>query len=461
MVHALPGVLVFMILVQTHHTWIKETTLPKAPWERSLSDKAAPRERSLSDKVPRERTLSEKHEGKNSTSLQGNTESIYLLKISKTGSSTLASIFLKKAWLKQKTIATYWEEPVLTDPHIVPNPSPVISYLVPPFKVGVSSKFDMIVHHSTHIKRDIDLVLKSPIMKITMLRHPFSRFKSYVNTEPSFVHHLRKFRGDKAKVFLDSYQNKGWMEKVGLTWTNLERFWLTYFFNIKQNIDKTSLLKMLSEVKKDFLVGLTEEYPMSVVLFKRKLNLSFQEILYMHIRMQRYKQDRSQTERLAKEFCSMSPTDCFIYDYLNTSFWLTVNQLPNDFFGEVKHFEDTLVKTSAYCKHIIWDIRRHYKSRYYDPYSVSNTKPLVIERSKWHEQFQYTAQDCLLTLLAERAMYPLLYFRQNPQVDCNTIKNCSFGSTLKLCKLTCNIHRMDTPTLLETLVSTLTNFFFW
>ena len=126
--HALPGVLVFIILVQTHHTWspeegtrIKETTLPKAPRERSLSDKA-PRERSLSDKVPRERSLSKKHEGNNSISLQGNTESIYFLKISKTGSSTLASIFLKKAWLKQKTIATYWQEPVLTDPRIVPNP---------------------------------------------------------------------------------------------------------------------------------------------------------------------------------------------------------------------------------------------------------------------------------------------------------------------------------------------------
>ena len=102
----------------------------------------------------------------------------------------------------------------------------------------MSSRFDMIVHHSNYIKRDIDLVLKSPIMKITMLRRPFSRFKSYVNTEPSFVSSLRKYKGDKAKVFLDSYKTKGWMEEVGLTWTHLERFWLTYFFNIEQNIEK-------------------------------------------------------------------------------------------------------------------------------------------------------------------------------------------------------------------------------
>ena len=187
---------------------------------------------------------------------------------------------------------------------------------------------------------------------------------------------------------------------------------------------------MLRKVKQDFLVGLTEEYPMSVVLFKRKLNLSFQEILYIPIRVVNYKQDKSQTERLAKEFCSMSPTDCFIYNYLKTSFRQTVNQLPNDFFGEVKHFEDTLVKTTAYCKDIIHDIRKHYKSRYDDPYSVSNIKPLVIERTKWHEQFQYTAQDCLLTQVVEKAMFPLFYFRQNQHVDCNTLKNCSFRSTL-------------------------------
>ena len=390
----------------------------------------------------------------------GRMHSVYLLKISKTGSTTLAQTFLKMACWNRIKMAIYYDEPVLESVGSIPNPGPLISMLVPVNRKGQSSKYNMIMQHSVYIQRDVEAVLESPITYVTFIRNPLDRFRSYLHTEAN-VHHFRlQVEGDIAQIFLDSYNRTGWMTRMKLSWQLFDRTWLTFFFNTNMATDQSTLLKTLQKVKKHFVIGVTEHYELSMVLLRRKLKLNLREILYIPMRISKYRVQSIQT-KLLKQFCRLAPNDCFIYEYLKNAFWETVRMQPDDIFNEVEYFIQIQNQIDAYCKRIAKSILymhdRGTRKSIFSPH-----KPFVVGTSTWSAAFQFTPEECIFLRLDEIPMYPLIYFRQNPATDCNNLTECPYIRTeLNLCRFICKIAKMPLTVLIEEMVSNNLSNFIW
>ena len=394
-------------------------------------------------------------------SINKHTHSIYFLKISKSGSSTLAQTMLNIAWWQGVRVATYEEEPVLKSPGVVPNPGPLVSTLVPPFTMGKSRRYNMITYHSVYVRRDVDAVLEPPITYVTLIRDPLTRLRSFLNTNPNISQVRSNGKADVAQYFLESYTTPGWFTKTHLSWARFDRMWLSYFFNANHSSDRQHLLKTLHEVKRDFVIGLTEHYELSMVLLKRKLKLTFKEIMYIPVRVGNQKVRSNQTKRLKQLFCNLAPNDCFIYDFLKSSFWETVKKQSHDIFTEAEYFRISRNQVSSYCKNISGTISKNYET--WDPqFSFSQYHLLDVRKSEWNEPFQFTPEGCLLLILSEKAMYPLIFFKQNPSTECGKLTRCPYVITeLKLCKFLCKISKENTTSLLKLIILNDLGNFFW
>ena len=329
---------------------------------------------------------------------------IYFMKVPKTGSTTLYNVLSRLAIHKDLRVATY---NFSKRPYFSPKDrQSIITYLVPEFRVGVNKKFNLLIDHSNFDLPAITQVIEFPIQYVTMLRRPSAMIRSWLYFQGQGVK-----SNNGSKVFTDpvlAYLRKPEKEFINPVANQ---------FRFNTSMNQSSLVKMLKSINRSFLVGISEYFTKSIILFKRRLHLKTQDIVFLHLRKQSYHKhisiSKEEDHVIEHQSCTLNNLDCQIYEYFNNTFWHQIRNERNAFKAEVKHFEITLRKISRFCEPVMAN------GNMYD--NISNyTNTLHIRSSRWNTHFKITFLDCAVMTINERGLMIYIFHVQNPEA-CKTL----------------------------------------
>ena len=349
---------------------------------------------------------------------------IYLLKVHKTGSTSLYNIFARFAWNNNLRVATYTGQQ-----H--PGRNTLMHYMVPPFITSKSAKFHMSLEHTTYRKRDLDQVLERPFIHISILRNPVSWAESYLRYF-KMLKPLGLSKSNTILSLLDKFENEsGFRENNKEILKQLEKHIPSMF---AMNLDRFQNNNILQAVDNIFFIGITEYFDEFLILLRRMLNWSLKDVIYSPLRVAHYKR-HTKTKQVYTRFCKIIPRTCRLYEYFNSSFWRKFNREGGDIREEVYHFKNILKKKTEFCLSFF----RKMKSKSYHLSSLTDNvqAELSFTSSKWHGAFNYTFRDCALSMLHTHTYRSLFYYTQNRNVTCT--KKCPVFSAQDLCNGICQV----------------------
>ena len=323
---------------------------------------------------------------------------IYFLKFYKAGSTTMYNIFARYAWEHDLRVATYAHNVYMRY-----KPGCLISYLHPPFKEGENERYNFVLDHSFYEPDDIGKILHHPITYVSMIRHPISWLESYVRFK-NWTGILQLNDSDVVSSFLDKIS------------TGKHEIFAKHIVDFTNNLFMLKSVNRqhgnsLEDIDKRFLIGIYEYYDESLILMRRTFNWTFTDILYSPLRVQLYHRkafDRS----IYKRLCEFMPDQCFFYEHFNKSFTKRIQQEGQTFFQEVKYLKSVLNRIAKFC-YPVFELQR----RKIPPQLTA--KPLEFNVSVWHDEFTYSHEDCLLSILSPLTFRSLFYYRQNQNFSCD------------------------------------------
>ena len=349
---------------------------------------------------------------------------IYLLKVHKTGSTTLYSIFSRFAWNNNLRVATYTGQQY-------PTKNTLMHYIVPRFLNGKSVKFHMSLEHTEYRQRDLDQVLERPFIHISILRNPVSWAESYLRNF-QMLKPLGLSKSNTILSLLDKFENEnGFRENSKEILKQLEEHIPSMF---AMNLDRFQNKNILQAVDNIFFIGITEYFDEFLILLRRKLNWSLKDVIYSPLRVAHYKR-HTKTKQVYTRFCKIIPRTCHLYEYFNSSFWRKFNREGGDIREEVYHFKNILKKKTEFCSSFFRKIKS--KSYYLSSLTDNVQTKLRFISSKWHGAFNYTFRDCALSMLHTHTYRSLFYYTQNRNVTCT--QKCPVFSRQDLCNGICQV----------------------
>ena len=338
---------------------------------------------------------------------------IYFLKIFKTGSTTMYNMLGRFAMRNGLRWATYQTRPYeVTD--ITPNKTNIVSRIIPNFDSASREKYNIIADHSVYDRDSIEKVLSKPISYITVLRHPVAHLRSFIKALSSTVFALdglERSSLDPVILLRDSIRKKDKnVTRVDL-YSNIASRQLG-FTTLTNSTSFENISSYLKELDDTFVVGLTEYFTTSMIIFRRKLCLSWRDIIFIRLRKTTFKSPWMKNDDGLLDFvCTLSPLDCFVYRHFNTSFWDSVRESGKDLQDETYSFKKVLSKVSEYCSSVYRKVRLAESKE--DWLSLWDSASHAVIATKWSPPFSITPKDCAIMRLNERPLGSYFYFRQN------------------------------------------------
>ncbi|XP_052767680.1 galactosylceramide sulfotransferase-like [Mya arenaria] len=232
-----------------------------------------------------------------------------------------------------------------------------------------SQGFNALVEHSVYNETVMKNMMPVNTRYVTILREPFSQFKSafhYFN-----VANITKMKPSKDQVFdylhnLESYEH---FYKSSQTATI--RYCIPDGFSVTKNMlshclgmplgfpagreniasDFAKVQEYISTLDRNFmLVMIMEYFHESLVLLKRLMCWSLEDIIYhtTNVGVYSYKNKPADPDSL-KIYKQWSHLDFILYDHFNRSFWKKVEKQGKDFFEEVKEYNTIQEQVSKFC----------------------------------------------------------------------------------------------------------------
>ncbi|XP_066284870.1 galactosylceramide sulfotransferase-like [Branchiostoma lanceolatum] len=287
--------------------------------------------------------------------------------------------------------------------------------------------FDMLVYHTVYNRTRFRQILPRNTVYLTIIREPLNHLKSIWNYYGLQNRFLIKSNGEHAILtFLNNpekydktcghghhvpyclTQNSVSVD-LGFPATDNRRVTLGCDADEREVITQ----KFLRTIHDDFhLVMITEYFDESLVLLKRLMCWTLQDILYYKANVRHYAAKRTHippdVRQIHKEW---SYVDYSLYHHFNRTFWKRVQAAGNDFWGEVRYFRRINQQMREMC-----DIASRL-----NPCPVS-LQTLVVNDTRWSPGFTMDREFCLLakrdlscyySLQTERAAKALRLNRSN------------------------------------------------
>ena len=346
---------------------------------------------------------------------------LYFMRTHKTGSTNIYNIMARFAWKNNLRFATYKEEGRFVTPrqHITK-------------KVHFDkqrTKYNMFTEHAPYEPMAINKIVHHPVFNLSILRSPVSWLDSFLHYK-NLVEPLELNYSTAAVSFVQNLDN-------GMWYSSHERLldavgnWSTKLFlpNLNNTFDQNSF-KMLDDI---FLVGITEYFDESIILFRRKLGWSFEDVIYLPLCIQTYPKKNRFDAAIHKKFCQWASADCKLYEYFKKSFLEKFHQEGKDIVDEVNHYKSVLKRVWKFC------------NPFYDKFrsGTSNINrtvfqeylPLTIPSSKWHQSLTFTVKDCAFTRLKSMVFRAYFYYKQNNDTKCSG--KCPVDCSETICNIIC------------------------
>ena len=262
-------------------------------------------------------------------------------------------------------------------------------------------EFNALVDHSVYNETVMKALMPATTHYITIIREPFSLFKSAFNyfnianitkMNPSpdqlsdYLKNLQSFEG--------FYKSR---EAAKLRYCIPDGFSVTKnllshclgmplgFPSGRENIesDNRKIQEYIERLDKTFaLVMIMEYFHESLILLRRIMCWSIEDIIYHTVNVGKYAFKTSKPSSYDVEtFRKWSHIDYLLYDHFNKTFWKKVSKQGPDFFEEVKVFNEIQSKVSAFCSDLedSANFLRIPATRYHDNMEISKDNCLMLD----------------------------------------------------------------------------------
>ena len=246
-------------------------------------------------------------------------------------------------------------------------------------------RFDLIMEHLKFDETFFDEVMKGKKHYISTLRNPFDQLASQVHFLDT-----RGFSHSASKV-----NTSDQLEQILRSSENLNRYGQTYIkipekYTSSEN-DLNEYLESLSE--KFLLILMTEYYDASLVLLKRKLSWTLNDIVYSPLKRGKYSIDTDTKEIYTLKHRKLRPVEYALFEYFNNTFWSSLLQESSDFWSEVKHYQHINSNISSFCAKYYEVVKGDIKNV---RSVIKDKSKMTIEKSEWNDGFVVDAVDCIL-----------------------------------------------------------------
>ncbi|XP_077992200.1 galactosylceramide sulfotransferase-like [Glandiceps talaboti] len=287
---------------------------------------------------------------------------VVFLKTYKTASTTVSAILMRYGYYNNLSFA-------------LPLSSPVFSYVnrfnrkmkkTPPLLTNSSHKdnasYDILASHVPFDKSEIAAVIPAAIY-VTILRYPVSQFESTFG--------FMRFGTRKPLV-----QDRGQQDALEVFLSNPSKYYeqeRPYFRTLLKNrqifdvgldtpdmSNETKIQEVIQMAEEEFdLVMISEYFDESLILLKKLLCWSFEDILYLpqNKRQQNLKYELSDWKK--ERILEWNAADYELYNRMNATFWRKVKEYGPLFKYDLAKFRDMLAGVRAECLD-----EGHYKVTY-------------------------------------------------------------------------------------------------
>lgn len=259
--------------------------------------------------------------------------------------------------------------------------------------------FNALVEHAVYNKKAMSNIMPNNTVYITILREPWSHFKSSFNYFN--VAEIAKITGsNKLSEYIENIDIYEPFYKSGEA--AAKRYCIPDGFSVTKNLlshclgmpigfppGRKNITSNVNAVKdyiksldKSFLLVMIMEYfHESLVLLKRLMCWSFKDIVYHSENFGNYtEKDTKYPEKYVTFYKDWSKLDYTLYDYFNKTLWRKIRSLGmQDFMKEVKEFTKVQEKITNFCAA-----------------SPSVKHTLVIRDSRYTEGFIVSPDFCIL-----------------------------------------------------------------
>ncbi|XP_071483106.1 galactosylceramide sulfotransferase-like [Diadema antillarum] len=252
------------------------------------------------------------------------------VKTHKTGSTTLASIFERYAYLHSLDVA------VPPRSHILSSDDLFLTSMVIKFKSRKRKDFDMLVNHVRYNRRQMDIAV--PHAKyISIIRHPVKQFESFFGYF-EIAERLKINASNPLEAFMSNV--KVYNANDSFLWTRFRNGQL-YDFGFDHRYDEnfTRIREKIEELAREIdLVMINEYFDESLILLRKLMCWNYTDILYVSNAVRSKSHRYPLTEKTAERIRSWNAGDIMLYDYFNTTFWKKVREYGENFHQDLAYF---------------------------------------------------------------------------------------------------------------------------
>ncbi|XP_071951875.1 galactose-3-O-sulfotransferase 2-like [Antedon mediterranea] len=260
------------------------------------------------------------------------------LKTHKTGSSTLTTTIQRYGYIRNLTIAIPKH-----DSHVISSGKFKPSQVYP-------GKYDMLVNHVRFDKKKMQKVMKNGTKYFTIIRDPRTQIESVFGYFTLFKPlHLSPISGfenfiSKPRFFLNKYRH--FRMRNYLKNPNLFDLGFAPKKMEKQDLVDAAVKKISKELD---LVLIYEYYNESLLLLRKLLCFSFEDILYVPKGMRSDKRRYTVSDNLRESINKWSWADAKLYEEFNKTFWRKIEEYGPTFETDLKYFESLLEEKLKNC----------------------------------------------------------------------------------------------------------------
>ena len=233
---------------------------------------------------------------------------IFFLKIAKSGSTTVQQLLLRFGMVRDLSFALFVNKWTY--------PSPTFSEFLLPApnrSTGFNGQYNIICEHTMYNESELEQWMPTDTFYLANIRHPLTHVKSVINYNKLYT----KLNISSSDHFLaELLSDPRRHDKVNTTRNISARF-----FGLNRRVsDKASGDALIQHIDRKFgMVLIIERIDESLVLLKRRLCWSTKDILYLPLRVVKYKGKAKETEQDQEELIAKhrkwSNIDYDMYDH--------------------------------------------------------------------------------------------------------------------------------------------------
>ena len=210
------------------------------------------------------------------------------------------------------------------------------------------NKFDMLTNHARFNRKEMEVVVPGAKF-VTIIRDPVAQFESafgYFEMAKSLGLAEKK---DPLAVFLDNpqkYYRKSFHMKVQSFNGQMYDLGLNHQFHN----DTSEVERHINKLDKELdLVMLTEYIDESLILLRKLMCWSYEDILYLSKGVRNKKHRYGMTHEIAEEIREWNTADLELYRHFNHTFWQKVNKYGPDFDQDLQIFRQLQKNMTNVC----------------------------------------------------------------------------------------------------------------